>query len=65
MTKIFRWKRTLRIIFIPIGIMLWLIGWLLITTNSYESSQEITPKQTIFFEKLKENDQQYSEEIIV
>lgn len=66
MMKIFRWKRTLGIIFIPIGIILWLIGWLLITANSHESIQEIAPKQTVLFEKfVKENDQEYSEEIIV
>ena len=62
MTKFFRWKTILRIIFIPIGIILWLIGWLLITANSYESTQEITQKQTVLFKKLvKENDQEYSE----
>ena len=66
MTKIFQRRRKFSIIFIPIFIMIWLVGWLLIFANPEKSAKKIKPKQTILFEGLVEEDlQEYSEEIII
>jgi hypothetical protein len=64
MTKIFAGK-IISIIFMPVLIVLWLIGWLLIITNSDKLTQEITPKQTIFFEEVIDESHQYPQEIII